>query len=86
MFYGDRVMTLERPGSQWGRNLAELRKLRGYRRQIDLATALGVTKQAVTAWESGKARPRDAMKARIAHVLGVEVSLIFPIAPEAPRG
>lgn len=84
MFYGARVMTVTRPGTQWGRNLAAMRKARGFARQADLARALGVTRASVSYWEAGKVAPRDPMKARIAHVLGCEVAFLFPIAPEAP--
>ena len=64
---------------QWGRNLALTRKAAGYPTHAALATELGRTAAAVSAWERGINAPRDAEKLRIATLLNVTVVELFPL-------
>ncbi len=54
-----------------------LKILRGSRTVQELANELGVSRQAVYAWEAGIRVPTDAMKRRIAKALGGTVEAIF---------
>lgn len=45
--------------------------------QTDLATALGITPQAVSMWESGKNTPRGSRLREIAKALGVSESYLL---------
>lgn len=45
----------------------------------DLAGLLGVTRQAVRAWEEGIAAPRDDMRIALAETFHVPVALLFPL-------
>lgn len=47
-----------------------LRRLRGDRSLQQTAQALNITVEALRAYESGKRRPRDEVRARIRRVLG----------------
>lgn len=54
-----------------------LRKLRGSRSRSDVASALGVTVQALYLWETGQRTPTDGMKIKIADYYRRSVSNIF---------
>ena len=54
-----------------------LRKLRGTKSRSDVASALGVTVQAIWLWESGQRMPTDGMKIKIADFYRRSVSNIF---------
>lgn len=43
----------------------QLRRFRGRRSQKDTARALGITEEALAAYEAGKRMPRDEVKKRI---------------------
>lgn len=59
-------------------NYAEtLVKLRGKKTQGEVAEAIGVTKQALSAYENGRRMPRDKVKIAIAEYYGVPVQHIF---------
>lgn len=55
----------------------KLRILRGSRTQNDVATAIGVTDQAICQYESGKRMPTDEVKLKIAKYYGKTVDEIF---------
>lgn len=46
--------------------------------QVTFAKELGVSQQAVSEWERGK-YPRDAMKVRVAKLLGSDPYELFPL-------
>ena len=54
-----------------------LKKLRGKRRIDEVANALGITKQAVYFYETGRRMPKDNMKSAIAEYYGKSVQDIF---------
>lgn len=56
--------------------LARLRKLQGYTQQA-LADKVGVTRQQISAIESGKSFPRVATAKAIASVLGIKWEMLF---------
>ena len=64
-----------------------IRRLRTERHmpQGDLAEKLFVTRQTVSAWETGKAQPDLETLERIAVVLGVEVTELIYGAPQSPN-
>lgn len=64
----------------WGRRIAEQRQLHQMSRKA-LAEKVGVTEQAVGAWERGESAPKPGMQAQIAKALIVSWSILF--APEA---
>ena len=68
---------------QWGENIANVRKMRGFETQQAFADALGVEQQSVSRWELGHAAPRDQMKLKIAATLGCEVRMLFPLVAVA---
>lgn len=49
--------------------------------QQDLAAELGVTQQAVAAWESGASVPRWYVQLELAQVLGVAWAELFSVEP-----
>ena len=55
----------------------ELRRLRGARPQSAVAEALGISQQAIAAYENEQKRPSDEVKVRIADFYGVTVQSIF---------
>ena len=63
-----------------------IRRLRTERRmtQEDLAGKLFVTRQTISAWETGKAQPDLETLERIAAALGVEVMELIYGAPQSP--
>lgn len=63
---------------QWGKNIETFRIARNLS-QGDLADALDVTQATVSRWESGLLEPRRAKKAKLAHVLGTDVAILFPL-------
>lgn len=50
--------------------------------QVTFAQALGVSQSVVSEWERG-AYPRDAMKVRIAALLGADAYELFPLQAAA---
>lgn len=62
-----------------------LKILRGTRSVAEFAAELGVSRQAVYAWESGIRVPTDPMKRRIAKALGGTVEAIFYAGLENER-
>jgi DNA-binding XRE family transcriptional regulator len=54
-----------------------LKALRGDRTQQAVATAVGVTKNAISAYEDGKRVPRDEIKIKLANFFGTTVTEIF---------
>lgn len=66
------------------KTLSELRSEKNLT-QIDLAYALGVTQQAVSRWESGKAVPTAKTIERLAVVLGVSAAYITDIFKQSPK-
>lgn len=59
----------------------EMRRLRGTRTQSEVASALGISQQAIAAYESETKRPSDEVKERIAEYYGVSVqSIFYPVA------
>jgi DNA-binding XRE family transcriptional regulator len=54
-----------------------LEALRGDRTQQAVATAVGVTKNAISAYEDGKRVPRDEIKIKLANFFGTTVTEIF---------
>lgn len=54
-----------------------LRMLRGDKLQQEVAEAVGVSKMAVSAYESGDRVPRDEIKIRLAEYFGESVESIF---------
>lgn len=55
----------------------KLVKLRGKKTQSEVATALNISKSALSMYESGKRVPRDPLKARIANYYRKSVPYIF---------
>jgi len=45
---------------------------------VDLAEKLGVTRQCVESWESGKTAPRAQRVTKVAKVLGLEPAALLP--------
>lgn len=58
-------------------NLRAARINAGYKRQVDAAKALGVTKDTVTAWETGKRYPNTKMIPIIEKVYGLKYDEIL---------
>lgn len=54
-----------------------LRRLRGARRQADVAEAVGVTTMAISQYESGQRMPQDKIKVRLANYYEQPVEQIF---------
>ena len=69
-----------------GKNLQAYRKKRGFT-QNELAEKIGVTRQAVTAYESGRGHILDTTLIGLAHTLSVSTDVLLglkPIKPETP--
>lgn len=64
---------------QWGDNIRNGRIAAGYATQAALADKLGVRQSTVARWEAGLIGPRDAMKQRLAGLLGQDVRQLFPL-------
>lgn len=69
---------MDRLWKQWGRNIANGRKVAGFEHQNQLATHLGVRPSTVCKWEAGKP-PTDVHKVAIAAALRQEVRALFPL-------
>lgn len=54
-----------------------LKEARGSRSRSEIAERAGVSTSAIQMYEDGKRMPRDTVKIRLAHVLGVSVADIF---------
>lgn len=67
--------------AQWGENIKTQRDARGWT-QAELAVRLGVTRAAVSYWESGHRAPTDARKLKIARVFRVSVRTLFPLVSQ----
>ncbi|MEV6807037.1 helix-turn-helix transcriptional regulator [Streptomyces sp. NPDC051132] len=52
--------------------------------QADLATKLGKTRAAVSAWITGRAEPREDTKARIAEILGTDLASLVTRTVDVP--
>lgn len=68
----------------WGQRIRTARQAVGMT-QVQLAGALKVTQQLVSAWEHGLMAPRDDRRAAVARVLGVPVDQLFAY-PDPPNG
>lgn len=53
--------------------------------QVQLAAALGVTQQLVSAWEKGHSAPKDERRLQVARILGVKPEDLFAY-PEQGNG
>lgn len=62
----------------WGRNLAAAREAAGLT-QKDLAEKLNVNWSTISRWEGGRMEPRLEPALRIAALLGVPVTELFPV-------
>lgn len=63
---------------RWGQRISEQRNLRG----LDisgLAIALGVSRQAVKAWETGKYTPSDTHRIKLARFFNMEPNGLFDL-------
>lgn len=69
----------------WGRNIAGARQRKGMS-QERLARTLDVSNQVVSRWERGVYAPRDQTRIRLAEILGVPVSALFPYPGEQANG
>ena len=63
--------------------IRELRKAKGLT-QVDLANALGVTKQSVSNWENDNIQPSIDMLVRIANYFSVTTDYLLGLAAEQP--
>lgn len=54
--------------------------------QVQLAGALGVTQQLVSAWERGLSAPKDDRRAQIARILGLPPGELFAYPSDDPNG
>jgi transcriptional regulator with XRE-family HTH domain len=70
------------PAEDFGVRLKQLRKAKGMT-QAQMAAQLGVSMPAICAWETGKARPRDARMKALANALGIPMSELF--GPDVPE-
>ncbi|HWT41837.1 MAG TPA: helix-turn-helix domain-containing protein [Sphingopyxis sp.] len=70
------------PAEDFGHRLKQLRKAKGLT-QAQMASQLGVSMPAICAWETGKARPRDARMKALANALGIPMSELF--GPDVPE-
>ena len=67
-----------------GRNIAELRKQRGFT-QEELGTRLGVTNQAVSKWENETSLPDVMLLPELADALGVTLNALYGIKEIKPE-
>ena len=63
---------------RWGTRIAEQRHLRGLD-VPELADVLGVSRQAVRAWETGKYPPSDTHRIKIARYFNMEPNGLFDL-------
>lgn len=68
----------------WGKRIAEARRAAGLT-QVQLAAALTVDQQQVSAWERGIASPRSDRRVAVARALGVDPNILFAY-PDEPNG
>lgn len=54
--------------------------------QVQLAGALGVTQQLVSAWERGLSAPKDKRRVQIARLLGVAFDELFAYPSDDSNG
>lgn len=69
--------------SLWGERIRIARQAAGMT-QVQLAAALGVAQQVVSAWEKGLYGPRDQKRIPLARVLGTTVDELFPYDTPGP--
>ncbi len=69
-------MTDDQLAKKWGSAIRAQRHDRGMSAQ-DLATEVGVTRQAVYQWESGSTLPTDSKRPAIAEALGIHMAILF---------
>ena len=55
----------------------KLRELRGTRKQTEVAAAVGITKAALSMYETGARVPKDSIKKELAKYFGVNVGTLF---------
>lgn len=72
----------EVPTEEWGARVAEVRPFRRLS-QRDLGEAVGVAQQSFSTLESGEICPVDRVKIRLARVLDVPTTDLFPRPPGA---
>lgn len=65
--------------------LRELRERAGLDKSA-LARVVGVSRQAITAYEKGEMQPTLPVASRLAAALGVTIDQLFAQWPEAPAG
>lgn len=65
----------------WGHNIEDRRRDLNLK-QAALAKAVGVTQQAVSAWERGEVAPSDGYKLKLAEALDCEPRDLFPLERE----
>lgn len=63
--------------SAWAERLQELRKLRGFSKQADLAAAIRVSHHTVNKWEMGRSFPRPPELWRLCHMLGTTADYLL---------
>lgn len=69
----------------WGQRIADARRAVGMS-QVQLAGALGVTQQLVSAWEHGHASPKIDRRPLVARILGVHTSDLFGYPDDDDNG
>ena len=63
---------------RWGKAIREMRTLRGLS-AAELANELGITRQAVLSWESGRVPPSDRNRILLARFFNVQPSVMFEL-------
>lgn len=63
--------------SLWGERIRLARAAAGMT-QVQLAAAMGVAQQVISAWEKGLYGPRDIKRIRLARILDTTVDELFP--------
>lgn len=71
---------MERLRAIWGARIRTARQAAGYT-QASFARALNIDQANVSRWERGLAVPNDNRRGRIADLLGVDASDLFPYDP-----
>lgn len=66
--------------SLWGERIRLARHTAGLT-QVQLAAAMGVAQQVVSAWEKGLYGPRDHKRIILARILGTTIEDLFPYDP-----
>lgn len=67
----------------WGQRIAAARRAVAMT-QVQLAAAVGVTQQLVSAWENGAAAPTIDRRPRVARILGVSADSLFAYPEDDP--